>query len=288
MIAPAVISHRGASAHAPENTLAAFRLAARMGASFIETDLRCTREGKFVFLHDARVNRTTNGRGRVAQLELGALRRLDAGSWFSREYAGERIPTLPEGLALAEELGLGAYLEMKVPLDASRLFALVRQLRQFHLDRLVLLSFQPPVLRALRAAEPRLKTALLVRRAGPAVETAKQAGAALLAPHRKRITATLVAQAHRGGFGVVTWTVNGRREMRKMLAMGVDGIMTNWPDRLTELLAENGLAAGLPAPGPNGLQRKTRDGENHLEREREDILGGTGSALALWRRKRRD
>lgn len=281
MTGPAVIAHRGASAHAPENTLAAFLLAAEMGASFIETDLRYTLDGKFVLVHDARVNRTTDGRGRVARLELAALHRLDAGSWFSQQYAGERIPTLQEGLSLAQELGLGTYIEMKVLLDTALLFSLVRQLRQFQLDRLVLLSFQPSALRAVHAAEPRLKTALLVRRARPAVAIATQAGARLLAPHRKRITASLVARAHRSGFDVVTWTVNGRREMRKMLAMGVDGIMTNWPDRLTELLQENGFSARAPVLGPNGPQGKNRaSGQEPAE-----LLNGMRPPLGIWERK---
>ena len=89
-----VIAHRGASGHAPENTLAAFRKAIVQGATFIETDLQLSRDARFVAIHDATVDRTTGGRGAVHDLTLADLRRLDAGSWFSSEFAGERIPTL--------------------------------------------------------------------------------------------------------------------------------------------------------------------------------------------------
>ncbi len=238
MAAAAVIAHRGASAHAPENTLAAFALAAELGASSIETDLRSTREDRLVLFHDARVNRTTDGRGRLSQLPLDRVRRLDAGSWFGRAFAGERIPTLEEGLALTEELGLEIYLEMKIPLDPALLFALARQLRPFRLDRVVLLSFRPAVLRAIQAIEPRLRTALLLRRARVSLPAARESGIRILAPHRRRITRRLAHQAHRAGLVVVTWTVNGPREMRKMLDLGVDGIMTDWPERMIEVLRE--------------------------------------------------
>jgi glycerophosphoryl diester phosphodiesterase len=246
MSLPQVIAHRGASAHAPENTLAAFRLAAELGAGFIETDLRVTREGRFVLRHDTRVNRTTSGRGRVADLAFDAVRRLDAGRWFGEEFAGEHVPSLEEALALAGQLGLGIYLELKVPLDGSLPFALAEQLRRAHrLDRIVVLSFEPAVLATMRTTEPRIATALLVGRTGPTIEAARKAGAGLLAPRYKRISAPLIRRARQAGLGVVAWTVNEREEMRRMLSLGVDGIMTNWPDRLLEEIGQR------TSPRPN-------------------------------------
>jgi glycerophosphoryl diester phosphodiesterase len=91
-----VIAHRGASGHAPENTMAAFKKAVALGATFIETDLQLSRDAHFVAIHDATLDRTTNGSGAVHDMTLAELRRLDAGSWFGSEYAGERIPTLGE------------------------------------------------------------------------------------------------------------------------------------------------------------------------------------------------
>src|ERR1700730_73718 len=98
-----LIAHRGASGHAPENTLAAFRKAVSLGVGFIETDLQWTRDARFVAIHDDTVDRTTNGHGAVHDLTLEAIRKLDAGSWFGSEYAGERIPTLAEILEFSKK-----------------------------------------------------------------------------------------------------------------------------------------------------------------------------------------
>ncbi len=253
-----VIAHRGACAHAPENTLAAFRRAAALGSSAIETDLRVTREGRFVLLHDARVNRTTNGRGRIADLPFGAVRRLDAGSWFAAEFAGERVPTLEETLALAAELDLGIYLELKTSLEGALPFALAEALRRLpRPPRIVLLAFDARALVRMRSVRPRLETGLLVGRAdpmiekarrmgsgllagrtGPKIEVARRAGARLLAPRARRVSARLVERAHEAGLGVVAWTVNEPKEMRRLLALGVEGLMTDWPDRLIETIGQ--------------------------------------------------
>jgi glycerophosphoryl diester phosphodiesterase len=237
MAHPWVIGHRGASAHAPENTLVAFRRAVELGASAVETDLRVTRDGKFVLLHDARVNRTTDGRGRIDQLSFDAVRKLDAGSWFDKEFAGERVPTLGEALGLAAELDMWLYLELKIALEGSLPFALAEELRRSgRLHRVVLLSFDPAALSLMRATDPRLLTGLLVGRAGPTIEAARRAEAQLVAPRYKRITRRMVRRAHEAGLNVATWTVNTRQEMRRMLGLGVDGIMTDWPDRLIETI----------------------------------------------------
>ena len=98
-----VITHRGASGNAPENTLAAFKKAVALGAAFIETDLQLSRDAHFVAIHDATVNRTTNGQGAVHDMKLAELRRLDAGSWFGSEFAGEHIPTLEEILEFSKK-----------------------------------------------------------------------------------------------------------------------------------------------------------------------------------------
>src|SRR5256712_11990174 len=108
-----VIGHRGASGHAPENTLAAFGKAVSLGAAFIETDLQLSRDAHFVAIHDATVNRTTNGKGTVHDLTLAELRQLDAGSWFGSEFAGERIPTLEEILQFSNKNDVVFYLELK-------------------------------------------------------------------------------------------------------------------------------------------------------------------------------
>src|SRR5438094_7689883 len=108
-----VIGHRGAAAHAPENTLAGLSRAKALGCAWVEFDVRLTGDGALVLCHDPRLDRTTNGSGLVSAKSLAAIQECDAGSWFDPSFAGERVPTLDEGLLLAAELDLGANVEMK-------------------------------------------------------------------------------------------------------------------------------------------------------------------------------
>src|SRR5260370_24066896 len=108
-----LIAHRGASGHAPENTLAAFKKAVALGATFIETDLHLSRDAHLVAIHDATLNRTTNGQGAVHNMTLAELRRLDAGSWFGTEFGGGRIPTLEKLSQFSKKNGGGFFLEIK-------------------------------------------------------------------------------------------------------------------------------------------------------------------------------
>src|SRR5579864_389838 len=110
---PPVIGHRGAAASAPENTLAGLRRGKALGCAWVEFDVRLTGDGALVLCHDPRLDRTTSGSGLVSAKSLAAIRELDAGSWFDPSFAGERVPTLEEGLSLAAELDLGANIEMK-------------------------------------------------------------------------------------------------------------------------------------------------------------------------------
>ena len=109
----ALIAHRGASAEAPENTIPAVERAAALGARWIETDVRLTADGGLVMVHDATLDRTTSGKGRVAETPLETIRSLDAGAWFAPDFAGTRVPTLPEFLAAVLDCGLCLQLELK-------------------------------------------------------------------------------------------------------------------------------------------------------------------------------
>src|SRR5215470_18990857 len=109
---PWVIAHRGASGHAPENTMSAFQRAVELGAGFIETDLHLTRDARFVAIHDATLERTTNGRGNVHQHTLPELGKLDAGHWFDREFMGQKIPTLEKILEFGKKHDVVFYLEI--------------------------------------------------------------------------------------------------------------------------------------------------------------------------------
>src|SRR5882672_9051969 len=169
---PLRVAHRGASARAPENTLAAFAEAVRLGANAIELDVHLTADGVPVVIHDGTVDRTTNGRGDVGRMTLKDLRRLDAGAWFSSRFRGERIPTLEEALEWARGR-CGLNLEIKGPSGRRRTgaagaggaaglpqvaLAVARALRRTGFrEPVIVSSFSPQALRAARAHMPHVR-----------------------------------------------------------------------------------------------------------------------------------
>src|SRR5690348_320810 len=229
-----IIGHRGASGHAPENTLAAFRKAVAQGASFIETDLQLSRDARFVAIHDATVNRTTNGQGAVHDLTLAELRHLDAGSWFGSEFAGERIPTLEEILEFSKKHDVVFYLELKPSGSWGGEHALIGALRESgEIPRTVVISFDTAILESLRKIEPTLMTGVLYNgQIEKPVERAAEIGARQLAVRGDLVTPALLAEARRKDLQVVCWTVNHAAHMRLLIDAGVDGIMSDYPDRL--------------------------------------------------------
>ena len=239
-----VVAHRGASGHAPENTLAAFRRAAELGAAFIETDLQISRDAHIVVIHDDRLDRTTTGRGPVREHTLAELRELDAGSWYDSQFAGERIPTLEEVLEFSRQSDIVFYLEIKPGAPWGVEQAVVGALRSAgETTRAVVLSFDAATLATVRRLEPTLMTGYLYDRQQPdAVQRALELGARQLAPRGDLVTPELVAEARRNSLQVVTWTINKPEQMRTLAAAGVDGIMTDYPDRLIAVLRESGSA----------------------------------------------
>jgi glycerophosphoryl diester phosphodiesterase len=231
-----VIAHRGASGYAPENTLAAFRRAVALGANFIETDLQLSRDARFVAIHDDSVDRTTNGKGRVHDLTLPELRRLDAGSWFGSEFASEQVPTLEEILDFSKKHDVVFYLELKPGATWGGEHALVGALRESgEIPRTVVISFNAPILEKLRQIEPTLMTGLLYEGdLDRPVEKAIDVGARQLAVRGDLVTPALLADARKRDLQVVCWTVNHPAHMRMLVEAGVDGIMSDYPDRLIE------------------------------------------------------
>ena len=239
------IAHRGASGYAPENTFAAFRRAIAMGAGFIETDLQLSRDARFVAIHDATVSRTTNGQGAVHNLTLAELRRLDAGSWFGSEFAGERIPTLEEILEFAKKHDVVFYLEMKPSGSWGGEHALISALRESgEIARIVVISFDPEILASVRKIEPTLMTGLLFEgQIGNPLEKALEIGARQIAVRGDLVTPRLLKEARERDLQVVCWTVNHPAHMRLLVEAGVDGIISDYPDRLLELARRKDGAA---------------------------------------------
>jgi glycerophosphoryl diester phosphodiesterase len=240
-----VIAHRGASGYAPENTFAAFRKALAMGAGFIETDLQLSRDARFVAIHDATVSRTTNGHGAVHDLTLADLRKLDAGSWFGSEFAGERIPTLEEILEFAKKHDVVFYLELKPSGSWGGEHALISALRESgEIARTVVISFDPEILVKARNIEPTLMTGLLFDGQIPdPLGKASEIGARQIAVRGDLVTPRLLKEARSSDLQVVCWTVNHPGHMRLLAEAGVDGIMSDYPDRLMELARRKDAAA---------------------------------------------
>jgi glycerophosphoryl diester phosphodiesterase len=243
-----VIAHRGASSEAPENTLAAFRRAAEVGAGFIETDLQFSRDAHLVAIHDETLDRTTTGHGPVSAKTMQELRQLDAGMWFSGDgrsggekesFAGQRIPTIEEVLALGREHDIGVYLEMKTSAVSGAEHALVGALRASgEIVRAIVMSFDLVVLARVRRLEPLIVTGHLCEKPSPdAVQKAIDTGARQLLPRCDHVNRELIEEAHKSDLKVVTWTVNDPILAKTLVAAGVDGIITDFPRETIALLA---------------------------------------------------
>lgn len=217
------IGHRGAAGLEPENTLRSFRRAAAEGADAVELDLRLTRDKRLVVMHDATVNRTTNGSGSVAEMTLNDLKRLDAG-------VGERVPTFEQVLEVTD---LTIYAELKVVGAAGPLAAFLRHRKLA--ERVIPISFQPEALSQIRQSLPRLPVGLVLSGPLPDSTSALRVGADLVSPEAVHLDAALVESCRREGLRVTTWTVNEPEEMRRVLKLGVDGIVTDRPDLLASL-----------------------------------------------------
>jgi glycerophosphoryl diester phosphodiesterase len=242
MRVPWVIAHRGASGHTPENTIAAYRRAVELGASFIETDLHLTRDAQFVAIHDSTLERTTNGHGSIHDATLADLRKLDAGHWYDREFSGERIPTLEEILDFSRANDVVFYLEIKYDVAWGMHHALVAAIRKAeNAARTIVISFDPSTVAAVRRLDPSIMVGLLADETDQAtrpdlVKTALRAGARQLCLQSSLLSSEIVGHAHDSDLHVVTWTVNDAEAMRAAVRTGVDGIMTDVPDRLRALL----------------------------------------------------
>lgn len=237
---PWVIGHRGAPGHAPENTIASFRRAVELGAAFIETDLRLSHDAQFVCMHDPTVDRTTNGKGLVRELTLAELRELDAGSWYGSQFVGERVPSIDEILTFARTADVVAYLEVKIDDAWGVHHALVSALRAAkEAARAMIISFDATFLENVRKLDTTLLTGFLYEQPmDDAIEKAQRIGARQILPRADLATPELVAAAHAADLQVATWTVDDPKRMRELISADVNGIMTNYPDRLSLTIAD--------------------------------------------------
>ena len=253
------VAHRGASAYAPENTLAAVREGVARDGDLIELDVQRSRDGALVLIHDTHLARTTNAQEmfphrapwNVGDFSYEEMQRLDAGSWKSPGFAGEKIPTLSQAIELVRSTRAGLLLELKVPARYPGIEAeVVAAMHRFpgYVEsavaerRLVVQSFDYAAMNRHKALEPDVPVGLLGKPTpGELRELALWADQ--VNPNHFAVDAAYVAQVHRLGMDCLVWTVNRVMAMRRVLDMGVDGIITNRPDVLQRVLTGRMRAA---------------------------------------------
>jgi glycerophosphoryl diester phosphodiesterase len=231
--------------HAPENTLASFELALRLGADAIEMDVQLSRDGRIVVFHDSGLKRVTGVRGTVGAASWRKLRELDAGAWFDKRFKGERVPMLSDvftrfrhGLSHRGK-PLRFVVELKPQISPSAGFRLARavsaEIERFQVAaRAIVISFSHDYLPAVTS--PVKKGVLFSKRLKKPAALAHAVGADFLFPRRDLVTRVLMKEAREKNLGVFTWTANSKREFKRLTRLGVDGIATNYPDKLFRVL----------------------------------------------------
>lgn len=229
------VAHRGASGSAPEHTRKAFLRALEIGVDMIELDVQASADGELVVIHDFDLERTTSGRGAVREHSLAALRQLDAGGWFGSEFRDERVLTLAEVFDL---IGDHAALNVEVkPIAGDEQHVateLVRLLRRLdRIDSTIVSCFDFDVLRIIRGIDDAVSLGLLTH--DPELTTvwatARDLRARSVHPYWALVTPVMMASAREAGLRVIPWTVNDVAVMAELLRCGVDGIISDFPER---------------------------------------------------------
>ncbi|MGD8538960.1 MAG: glycerophosphodiester phosphodiesterase family protein [Candidatus Aminicenantes bacterium] len=232
-----VMAHRGASAAAPENTLVAYEKAIMMGADYAELDVRQTKDGAIVLMHDKTVHRTTGVKGFVWDFTLEELKQLEAGSWFGEEFKGEPIPTLEEVIRLAKgrmKLNIEVKISENEPGIAKKVVDIVRA-EDFSKD-CVITSFDMDTVKRFKEIAPDLRTGLIFDKELP--PDVFEGNWEILSSNSELVDADFMRLARKSGKETYVWTVNEREEMLRLIGLGVDGIITDKPDLLRSVLME--------------------------------------------------
>lgn len=250
-----IIAHKGASGVSPENTLVAFQKALDLGVDMIELDVRHTKDEEIIVFHDSTLDRTTNGRGLVEKFTLAEIKELDAGSWFDPEYADQKVPTLKEALDLIDGR-CKVLIEIK-HMDhphyhdfAEKLINVIRQ-ENNGFEWCILQSYEDKYIEEAHAYDDRIQTKKLLigEDSAPLIafymetrvhlgRSKKETKLDALNPHFETLSPRRIFRMHARGYDVYAYPVNERLDMIKMLNMGVDGIITDYPARLIQLKKE--------------------------------------------------
>jgi glycerophosphoryl diester phosphodiesterase len=234
-----IIAHRGASQVAPENTLAALKKAVELGAEYAEVDVFQTKDGEIVLMHDEKLERTTNVKGKIWDFTREELKQLDAGSWFGREFKGEPIPTLHEAIQLVRgrmKLNIEIKIKREEPEIAQKVLDLIRA-EEFEKD-CVITSFDRKTVEKIKQIAPHIETGFIFDEDYPA-GVFEGSWDALCCDYRL-VNKEFISKARENRKKIYAWTVNSRRVMRRLIDLKIDGIITNRPGLLKKVLKEQG------------------------------------------------
>lgn len=228
-------AHRGASGYAPENTMSSFKMALELKADYLELDVHLTKDGHLVILHDETVDRTTDGKGAVKDMTLAEIKKLDAGIKYAQKFKGEKVPALDELLKT-----FSGKIKFNIEIKGEGCEAgVVKLIKKYKIEKDVMVSsFHHEYLQKIKELEPSIVTAGLVMM-GPKIKHLKNTiKANYLNIHESFLTKAIYDKAHEFGLGVIVWTVNEKENMKKFAQLGVDGIITNFPDVAVQIVGE--------------------------------------------------
>jgi len=240
VVATMVCAHRGNSAYFPENTLVALRSGCDIGVPMAEIDVHRTADGPIVVMHDHAVDRTTNGSGAIAEMNLEQIRALDAGSWMSPDFAGEKVPTLAEVLDLCRERGMFLCIEIKQDGIAPDVARVIDECRMA--DDVIVISFSFDTVVAMRELRPAIAAGWLTGEIDPArldavISRCLSNGIMTVSAHYAALTPEVVERCRLRGMTVYAWTIDEGPVAKPYAEMGVDVIASNDPKMMQEYLA---------------------------------------------------
>ena len=240
-VLPKIIGHRGACGHAPENTLASFKKAAALGATWVEFDAKLTADGEVIIFHDDTLDRTTSGGGEVSATGLDKIRCLDAGRWFGDAFTGESVPTFQQTIQVLSELGLAANVEIKPSPGFEHETAratcdIIRDFWPATLPMPVISSFADSCLAVARDALPHVERALLIEKDLPSWKPrAKALGCCALHVWHPLLSQDAMQEFRAAGYNVRSFTINEIELAQQLIEWGVESICTDYPDRFAVL-----------------------------------------------------
>lgn len=232
-----IFAHRGMSGHAPENTMAAFRMAVELGCKAIELDVQLTADGEVVICHDETVDRTTNGTGLLHTYSLSELQKLDAGRWFDERFAGERIPTLEEALTFFKHADVTVNIELKnIPIPYAGIEKKVVELvnRYAMRERVIISSFDHLCLQRVAAIDPFVRLGVLLgdRLVHPwRYVRILPFSVYSIHPHYSFVDEAYIIESHKLGYKVIAYTIDDVEWYQKYAGLGIDGVFSNFPER---------------------------------------------------------